>query len=238
MAKTTKCQFCGKELTTGFFGGDATSIDVASGVSVTCCEECRAQKKDIAKINKERFGVKLANYKHAAKKKLTEGEIAAMYSRYERQQEQHTVKSACNVPTEMTGFFWHDQNGTFGVKEFQQGFLSSDVSAKSMVNSLKKAERVDTYGFTKDDITKLEFRQVGMGDPLGLFAIAYSFEIRLNDEKVVTYKPCITRTAVLGRGFLGFFCKKSARKQMIKMLEAFKQVTGCTLPIAEVKKFK
>ena len=237
MAKTTKCQFCGKELTTGFFNGNATSIDVAPGVSVTCCESCREAKKEVAKINKERFGVKLANYKHATKRKPSEAEVAAMYSRYEREQVQHTAKSACNVPTQMTGFFWHDDNGTFGVKEFQQGFVNSDVSAKSMVKSLKKASRVDFYGFSKDDITKLEYRQVGMGDPLGLFAIAYSFEIRLNDEKVVTYKPCITRTAVLGRGFLGFFCKKSARKQMHKMLETFKQVTGCTMPIVEVKKF-
>ena len=237
MAKTTQCQFCGKELTTGFFNGNATSVDVAPGVSITCCEACREEKKDVAKINKERFGIKLANYKQAAKKKPSEAEIAAMYSRYEQEQVQHTVKSACDVPTRFTGFFWHNENGAFGVKEFQQGFMSSDVSAKSMVKSLKKANRVDFYGFTKDDVTKLEFRQVGMGDPLGLFAIAYSFEIRLNDEKVVTYKPCITRTAVLGRGFLGFFCKKSARKQMHKMLETFKQVTGCTMPIVEVKKF-
>lgn len=238
MAKTTKCQFCGKELTTGFFNGDAASIDVASGVSITCCEACRAEKKEIVKINRERFGVKLANYKSATKKKPSEAEIAAMYSRYESEQAQHTAKSAHEIPTEFTGFFWHNDNGAFGVKEFQQGFLSSDVSAKSMVKSLKKASKPDFYGFTKDDITKLEFRQVGIGDPLGLFAIAYSYEIRLNDEKILTYKPCITRTAVLGRGFLGFFCKKSGRKQMIKMLECFKQITGCNLPIVEVKKFK
>ncbi len=238
MAKTTKCQFCGKELTTGFFNGNATSVDVAPGVSVTCCEACREEKKDIAKINKERFGIKLANYKQAAKKKPSEAEIAAMYSRYEQEQVRHTVKSACDVPTRFTGFFWHNENGAFGVKEFQQGFFSSDVSAKSMVQSLKKANRVDFYGFTKDDVTKLEFRQVGMGDPLGLFAIAYSFEIRLNDEKVVTYKPCITRLAVVGRGITPYFTRRSAEKKVKAALEDFKRATGCTLPIVKVRKFK
>lgn len=238
MAKTKFCQFCGKELTAGFFSGTATSVEVAPSVYVTCCEDCEKEKKGEAKLNKERFGVKLANYKRSTKRKPSEAEIASMYRQYVTEQEEQIVKHGANIPNTFTGFFWHNENGVFSVREFQQGFFSSDVSAKEMVKSLKKATATEAFCFTKDDVTKLEFCRVGMGDPLGLFAIAYSYEIRLNDEKVMTYRPCITRTAVLGKGFLGLFCKKSAAKQVYKMLETFQQVTGCTLPIVEVKKFK
>jgi hypothetical protein len=126
----------------------------------------------------------------------------------------------------------------FAVRETRTGFVNSDVSAKDMIKSLEAAGDVDSYLVSRNDIDRIEYRQVGIGEPLGLFNIAYSFEIRLNDEKVITYKPCITRTALLGKGFCGIYNKISARKQMEKLLKEFKEHIGSDLPIVRVRKFR
>jgi hypothetical protein len=68
-----------------------------------------------------------------------------------------------------------------------------------------------------------------------LFSIAYSFNIRLNDERVMTYKPCITRAAFIGHGF-GFGYYRSAEKKLIAELEALKRIIGSDLPITKVFK--
>ncbi len=240
MAKTTTCKFCNKELTKGFFNGNANSLEVAPLVYVTCCDECEKELRDVAKQESERFGVKLANLKRATKSKPTQEEIGKMYLKYLDEKDVHLSKPFVALPIEFEGFCCIGAGGSFCVKEFEQGFINSDASAKLMVKSKEKAAEEGTLlsrYFTKEDITRIEYRRVGIGDPLGLCNIAYSYEIRLNDEKDVTYKPCITRAAVLGKGFLGFFCKKSAKRQIQAMLERFKEHIGSDLPIREVKSF-
>ena len=85
------------------------------------------------------------------------------------------------------------------------------------------------------DKSKIEYAKNHIGSFDGLFHKIYSFAIRLNDESVMTYKPCVTRTSAPGTGF-GFGYQKSAEKKLIKQLEEFKQAIGSDLPIVKVKK--
>ena len=237
MAKTVHCVFCGKELTTGFFNGTSEELEVAELVYLTCCPECKEAMKETAEEEKERFTTKLGNYKRATGKKPKGAELAQLYVTY--LQERTDLGSVpCGDIAGFNRFYWVTTDGMFAVRETRTGFVNSDVSARDMIKSLEAAGDVDSYLVSKDDIDRIEYRQVGIGEPLGLFNIAYSFEIRLNDEKVITYKPCITRTAMLGKGFCGIYNKTSARKQMEKLLQEFKSHIGSDLPIVRVRKFR
>ncbi len=235
MAKKANCAFCGKELTKGFFKGNDMVLDYGIGV-LTCCEECYANYQPLEKDRKKRFGTKLNNLKNAKRiKKLAEADIAKMYATYAEEELKQTLKYPTEIPSEGLGVFLLSENGCFSVREFATGFTSEDISAKDMVRSLEKSEKTDCLFFDKNDITKIEYAKVGSGDFVGMFAKAYSFAIRLNDETVMTYKPCITKTAMLGQGFfLGF--QKNAEAKLIDQLEYFKKKIGSDLPIVKVNK--
>ena len=68
MAKTTHCAFCGKEITTGFFSGDANAVYIKYD-RADCCEECYEKYHSEAKRVEKRLKVKLDNYKAATKSK-------------------------------------------------------------------------------------------------------------------------------------------------------------------------
>ena len=235
MAKTVNCAFCGKELTSGFLNGNTTSVDLDAFVSIICCEECKNKYKPTVKNNKDRFVLKYESLKKTTKKKYSQNEIADMYLTYLNEKEIQENKCGEEIPDMCFNCFVYNSNGYFSVREFGKGFINTDFSAQSMLKSLNKAQDTDCMMFDKNDITKIEYAQLGFGDPLGLFSVAYSYAIRLNDETVMTYKPCITRTASLGNGFI-FGYAKSAEKNLIKQLNEFKKIIGCDLPIVKVKK--
>jgi hypothetical protein len=175
--------------------------------------------------------------KKATKRKPTEKEITEMFLQYLEEEKKYSGKTAQIEPDMFKSFYVYDSLAPtyFSTREFGKGFLKSDVAAERMVKSLEKAENTQCCCFDKDDITKIEYAQIGSGNNLGLFKQAYSYAIRLNDESIMTYKPCVTRTAVLGSGFL-FGYKKSAEKKVIEMLNEFKKQIGSDLPIVKVKK--
>ena len=238
MAKTTTCCFCGKEVTKGFFKGTAENLNVGEFISLTCCDECYAKYKvRMFESAGKHFETKVNNIKKTTKRKLSEKEIADMMLVYLQEEKAQQAKAAGQEATFIKGWYVYNEDGYFAVNEYEKGFLQSDISAKQMVKSLSSTELlVFNTMFTKEDITKIEFCCSGIGDPLGVFTVAYSFNIRLNDESVMTYKPCVTRCAVLGTAFPGFW-KRSAVKKMYKELENFKKMIGSDLPVVKVKKF-
>jgi hypothetical protein len=231
MAKTTNCVFCGKELTKGLFNGNVERLEIGKTFGLTCCADCLAKYKEIAEGQGERFNIKLENYKRSTGKKLSEQEIANLFVDYVQEYNNHS-SGELKLLGDFSHFFHYNQNGEFSVHEFGLGFFKSDVSAKDMVKSKAMAALPDFNAFTKDDITKIEYAKVGIGDPLGLFTIAYSFNIRLNDEYTLTYKPGITRAAFIGHGF-GFGYYRSAEKKLLRELENFKRIIGSDLPIVK-----
>lgn len=172
--------------------------------------------------------------------KLTDVDLANMILTYLSEEDEYINKNGHKKLDYFRHFYCFNDEGYFTVREFLNStFIESDISARAMVASKVASEIVDTAPFTKDDITKLEYRFTSkLGDPVGLVSFAFSVEIRLNDEKVLTYKPCITRLAVIGRGITPYFTRRSAEKKVKAALEDFKRATGCTLPIVKVRKFK
>lgn len=103
-----------------------------------------------------------------------------------------------------------------------------------MMKTPNKSKQNDIVYFTKDDITKIEY-SLSLGDHTGLFSIAYPVMIRFNNHKVMSFKPCITKTAVIGKGI---FKKGSVLKQIQQQLEIFCQdIKATNIPIVRVKKF-
>ena len=100
----------------------------------------------------------------------------------------------------------------------------------NLLNLATACATQDAFAFTKDDITKIEYQKIGIGQPINLFKRGYSFNIYLNDEKVLTYKPCVARSFAIGKGF-GFGYYKSAEKALLAQLEDFKRTIGSNLPV-------
>ena len=168
---------------------------------------------------------------------MSDEEIAKLFVLYLEEKDQQQEKGADKELTNY-GFFWADEEGFFYVKEFKTGFANSDVSTKDMAKSLDKIGKRDSYSFDKNDITRIEYRMVSKIGDGDLFHKAHSFEIRLNDEKEFTYKPCITRWSTVGTSFIPAIATKKAKKAFVEALELFKETIQSDLPIVEVKKFK
>lgn len=232
MSKDTNCSFCNKEISKGLFSGESKIMMFGAAPSLVCCKECF----DKYERSGVRFGTKFETVKRHSKKKYTNKEEAEMYLSYLEEEKIQLEKCGGETTEMFFGFFAYNQNGFFSVREYGQGFLNQDVTPKAMIKSMKKAKKdTECCCFDKNDITKIEYYQDGASQPLSMTKYAFSYAIRLNDETIMTYKPCITRTAVLGRGFfLGY--KKSSERALLKELNEFKRIIGTDLPIVKVKK--
>lgn len=237
MAKTAKCAFCGAEVKTGFFAGNAEMLYL--GQEIPCCESCyKTYGKEIEE-REDRIKTKIENLKKSSRVKLSNEDVAMLVKKYLAEEEQQREKVGIQLLPEFSGFFNYNEDGYFTVHEFLlSSFLDGDSSIESIGVSKAKSMEVDSLPFTKDDITRIEYRKATkVGASTGMFSEAHSFEIRLNDSKTFTYKPCITRLGVIGNGFLPFLAAKDAEKQVIEALEMFKRIIGCDLPVVKVKKF-
>ncbi len=236
MAKITNCAICGKEITKGFLSGDADTLSFSLDVSITCCEECAKTFKDPEVFDHARFAKKIYNYKKVTKRKLTDGEIGRMFVQYTSDIQNHRNSKYFETEIAYNGFYHCDGNGNFSVKEFQLGFINSDVSVNDMAKSIIASQliRGGEGVFDKNDISKIAYRRKGIGDPCGLFSVAYTYDIILNDEATFTYKPGMTRVAVIGRG-LPFLWVFSANKKVKNILNEFKEDIGSDLIIEKAR---
>ncbi len=237
MAKTTHCAFCGKETIRGFLKGNTYDLfELKSGINIYCCEECFNQYGPSAQRVAKRFTTKYETIKKITKKNYSEKEIADMLLLYLKEEESQANKFGPQTLDCALNFFTFNKAGFFSVREYGKGFLNRDIRAIDMLKSVEKAQGdTDCFWFDKNDITKIEYAQDGSGSFVGFFKQVFSYAIRLNDEKVMTYKPCITRAFSYGGGFL-FGYKKAAEKRLLGILNEFKKEIGSDLPIVKVKK--
>ncbi len=226
MAKTTTCNFCGKELTKGFFKGEDYCLSVGD-YSFDCCKECYDHyKQTLKELGPDRLKIKLANYKYFSRTKLSTEQVLQMIQQYIAEAEEK--HEAVFLP-KRGEFYNFDEFGRFNVAEMQFGLMGESDKRKVLIKSLDSL----TGAFTKDDVSCIQYRICGR-EETGLFHTAYMVELCFNTG--FTYKPCYTRTAVEPSGI--FNMKAKARKQVVAELALFKQRIGCTLPIQEVKKFR
>lgn len=233
MAKTVTCAFCGAPLTKGLIRGTARGLSIADGIVVHCCESCLESEKALAKLLRPRFTAKLENCKWENGVKFTEAQIMQMYRNYAKECASYLEEGL--VPSERAEFYSFDKNGRFGWMERKVGRSADDASHEGSLYTHKQ-EGCDTFGFTKDDISCIEFR-LNRGERSGLFKRNYSVEICLNHEDSVSFRPCYGITVVQGSGVM-FGYRHSARKRADELLRQFKNHIGSELPVREVRNFR
>lgn len=235
MAKTKVCVFCGKEYQDKLFGSsEGGLLQLGKGdteIFLNCCNECNKKYEEKANQEGQRFSVKLANLKKATKTKPSESEIAKMFCAYLSEKTgypDYTGEQGLPI-----SFCFISPDGHFCMTEFCNS--KSNYSAKQ---HLKSFDNILTYDknhmFSAKDVSRIEYCQVGK-ESSGLFSTVVIYDIRLNDEKVMTYKPCIGRFYVVGKGISQV---KSAEKELLRLINVFKSKVGVNLPITKVKKFK
>ena len=235
MARTTNCLFCGKEVKKGLFSSEHQWMEFGTGDLYDCCEECYEKYGKDPKKDRKRFAMKLDTIQRTKKIKFSDAEVIQMYLTYRREREEQLAKIPVVGKATTVAFFTITEEGLFSVRESGKGLLNRDVDADDMEKTLCKAGKTDCHYFDKNDVTKIEYAFSGSGSYVGLFRKAYSFVIRLNDETVMTYKPCLTKTAVLTK-FMLFGYKKEAERQLMIQLLAFTMAIGTDLTPVRVKK--
>lgn len=233
MAKTKACQFCGKEITTGFFKGTERLLDIGSGNYISCCEDCYNKYQEDANRVKERLGTKLENYNFSSDKVLGEGEKVRAFLHYLEEEKEYAAKEG--YTPDSLGFFVLNDKGEFTASEYELNFSGSK---KQFEKDLLHRLNSPNAWFNKDHIAKLEFCYAGNYYASTEFGQdVYAFQIRLNDEKEITYKPCVLRFAIATKGFTGGIRKQKAKEKCVEMLNELKNAIGSDLPVVEVKKF-
>ena len=238
MAKTKICPICGKEYESGFFksaSGGLAFGKIGMNESLhafNCCASCSETYRDISNEEGERFAAKVTNLMRARKiRRLTEQQIATLFLKYVKQQREPAAFDindfrALNVAHVLS-------DGRFFIAEADTS--STEFTARSYRKAVKKMHAFNPrHIFSRDDISMLQYRRKD-SNIVGLFTTIYTYEIRLNDEKNMTFKPCIAKIFVVGRGL---FVGRNASRKMRRYMEEFRAAIGSDLEITKVKKFK
>lgn len=233
MAKTVTCEFCGKELKTGFFSGDAYAISVGDLGSLNCCEHCLDTYQLSDKRERKRLEVKAANYKKTNRiRRISQQELLQLYLSYWNQRNEYQTRQNSLEPVEDCGYF-HAGDGSFFVEEFALGSVST---TREMIRSIDKLGNTPVCSFSGQDITRLEYRLTSrLGTSTGFFKSAYIFEIRLNDPRELTYRPCISYFVSDGCALLPFRCRQKAEKKLVETLQILKGLSGTQAQITKVR---
>ncbi len=238
MAKTLNCAFCAKQIEKKFFGGNTQTILIGTR-TVDCCDECYKKYTALLKGEQKRLETKLTNYTYSTKDKLKSDEtVAQMIKNYVDEKNHYLSTREDAVPT-LSNVFYAFSGNKFWIEEFGLDMANSSVTNRQLLKARKQAENLkstNTTYFTKDDITKIEYR-IRSCYMLGMFGRVCVVEIRLNDQKQITYKPTIARAVFSFTKILPFGDKKKACRLAEEMLNEFKINIGSDLPIVKVKKF-
>lgn len=234
MAKIKTCVFCNKQMEGGFFTNDAQSLTLGN-VEVTCCPDCHQRYHKDAKNARKRMSVKMENYRKSTRQKPDEQMAADFFLAYVRQEQERLERFGPVGKYETAGYFAYEPiQKLFAVHEFPLGGESTLSQTKK---DFKKLDDVGKVWYSKEDVTKLEFRKAFGSNHTGFFSTACAFEVRFNDEKVLSEKPCIARMPFVGAGLFPHTQKKKAKLQCIAMLKILREAIGSDLEVREVKKF-
>lgn len=234
MAKTVNCVFCGKEMTRGMFSGDAASLELSKHTLVDCCDECRAKYEKEAKRIRKRFTIKVENWQKSTRKKMDHQTMAQNFLLYLQQEQEQLARCGRIETAESAGYFLWDGKQHFAVRETELDF---DVLYHEFKKTDKHYEDVEPVWFSKEDITCLQYRTQKVGRSMGLFTSAYSFEVRLNDEKEFSFKPAITKMSFAGTGLFPHTQRKKAKAMCEAALVALAIAIGSDISVEYVKKF-
>lgn len=230
--KVTKCAFCGAPITTGLFGGN--SWDIELGETMHLCINCYNQHNTYIDLNKARLETKIENMRKATKARLSGEDIANFIKQYMQEEDYYQTRYGKVIALETQPFFRHNGYGLFTVAEAP---IDGVYSWDTMVQSNRRNREAEEIWFSREDITCLEYcctTKMGITDEN--MPTYYSFDIRLNDQRYFTYRPCIVNVCIQGDGL--FNGRRKAEDQLLYMLEGFQRVIGTNLPIIKHDKFR
>ncbi len=236
MAKMIQCPFCGKEVKSGLFTGDAEVLSVGE-TTVSCCPDCYKKFVSEYQIDNKRFAAKMRNYqKVTGKKKLTDRELVQLLIPYAQESRFYGKPGWEPEKYEvLCGTIKVTADGRFSIMEFANDFLGVEANLDQMYSSAKKGAAHKEIWFTKEDITKIEYFSNREGVFNGMLEKVYSYSVRFNDESQITFRPTVTHAIVAGKGVMVGYREK-AESSLREQLEVFRALIGSDAPIVRVKK--
>lgn len=234
MAKTVKCAFCGKEMKAGLFSGEDFPLHATEFDYITCCEHCCKAYTIGDKREIKRFSAKVENYKKiTGKRKLTQEELAKLYDTYFAEMNACKARNGQERLAEFAGYFHYNENGYFAVEEFE---LGSVITSGDMSRAIDRQAVPGICAFSGEDISRLEYRLADkLGTSAGTFTDAYLFEVRLNDPRKLSYRPCITYFVTRGSALLPHKRAQQAEASLVDVLNVLKRMTGTSARIVKIK---
>lgn len=240
MAKTTVCPICGKEFKITLFGIGGTNgvltmkndFSSTKKYAIDVCEDCADYYQPILNLYGDRFVTKLNNMRKATHRKYSQAQIADMMVKYLKEADAHPIYDGEDMIPGFPACF--DFSGNFCGTEYDRTSINS--SAKHNIKNIDKSITMDPrYVFTADDISRIEFRKAECVN-FTASSVLYRYEIRVNDEKEMTFKPCILACYVPVNFFL--FSGMRSKKKIRGMLERFCEQIHCNHKIVAVSKFQ
>lgn len=245
MAKVKNCAFCGKEMKTGFLGfigSEVKSLGLGSE-NFDVCEDCWSKYFDFwyddshPTVFEHRFDIKLANAMRGRKEKPSKDEIKKLFLDYYNEGLQYIerckneklfgdTESVEGISAMLNTLFDYTENGFFTIMEGELG-EAFYTPLKDVYEDIQSADRKHNVGFTKDDISCIEYH-IGKieEDDIGLgYAV---LELKLNDYKELSFKPAFVRTVI---------CTDSKNPKKVRenaqyQVENFREKIGATdIPI-------
>lgn len=208
MNAPTHCPFCGKELTAGTLGFGKNSRKLTLGLlDLVCCSECAKKYQQFVDKDRSRFYQKLRNMiytddlDYEISDYFTQEKVAELFKQYYEESKKYLLSQ------EYCGFF----TGTGGQLELVQGFLMTEeaslvgawapeglvLRASDMIKKENWQQvRRPAWPFMPQDISRFEYA-------LDRFPydfeeqFALSFTIKLNNPRVMTYKPCLIEGVII-----------------------------------------
>ncbi len=238
MAKTFTCPLCGKEIKCGFFSTERAYLTVTDNYDqITCCEECGEKYKAEAKEEKYRFSAKVENARAKTHVKMKDAELGKAFAAYLAEKEQQKAKAEGLTELYSIGCFRVDDKGNFATIERSRALGHRDLNTEDTLLTIEAGSISDSYMFNKNDITKLEYRRCSAPASAGFLTDVYSasFDVFLNDESVITYKPCVARVGVVVEANM-FTAGSKLEKKLLAILDEFKDAIGTELPIKKASR--
>lgn len=246
MGRKTNCPFCGKEIDKGFLGLFGTTEEMLElgEVSIFLCGDCEKKYHQFAKEDNGRFGIKVDNIESTTKNDFKNEDLAKLFLEYYSQAQNYTKNGRKESYATQYSFYDKSENGYFWPLESLISSISSPSKfASSLVEKVNpKRSLKSPNAFTKDDISMIEYSIGAIEEtkPDG-FKKQHTaiIEIKLNDYKTMTYKPCFVRD-IVNVDKKGMFSNKVelVNEEALKKIVEFRQHIGAEdIPITRVENF-
>lgn len=243
MAKTIKCEFCGKEITKGFLGFGGTAEYLDAGIGFDCCEDCAKKYKGFFSRDNGRFDIKRKNAGYLTSGVLSdEEEKQLLLSYYEEAMAlREKIKNSEKKNQSEQNFTYVNKAKNFWINERTLGKFSP---GKEFVADVEREDEEKKRGikpkayplcFSAEDITRLDYF-VSDEEAIGPIKLIY-VDVILNDPAVVSYKPSVIRLqTMLGSGSI-FTAKQRLEAAAEEAVLEWRELVGAThLTPSKIKK--